>query len=153
MLNLTVEIQGTKTIVHLEGQVDETFSLEKEMPVLRETLELNCAKINRMNSTGVKKWMIFLNSISKQTKIRFVSVSPAMVEQFNLISNFGSNGEVVSVLLPYECVKCGNTFSIVKTVPELLKAKLQISPEKCPKCGDDHSEFDDLPEEYLQFLN
>ena len=153
MLKLTVEMQAQHAVVTLEGQVDETCHLAEELPAPGPTLDLNCAKINRINSTGVKKWMLYLQGIMKKTQIRFLEISPAMVEQFNLISNFGANGEVVSILLPYECGKCSQGFSVVKTVPELKKAHGELGKEKCPKCGDLECEFDDLPEEYLQFLN
>jgi hypothetical protein len=152
MLNLSVEVKGKNTLVTLEGQIDETFSLEKELPEPGESLDLNCLKINRINSTGVKKWMQYLQSIMKKSKIKFLAVSPALIEQFNLISNFGANGEVVSIALPYGCTKCGSVFTVVKTVSELTKIHGQVGNEKCPHCGDLNSEFDDVPEEYLSFL-
>jgi hypothetical protein len=153
MLKLSVKKDGKNTVVDLEGQIDETFSLEQELPDPEGPLDLYCAKINRINSIGVKKWILYLQGIMKKTEIRFFELSPAVVEQFNLISNFGANGTVMSLALPYECKSCQNLFCVVKLRSELVQTQGKLSTEKCPKCGNLTAEFDDIPEEYLHFLH
>jgi hypothetical protein len=152
MLKISVDVQGKFTTATLEGQIDETFSMATDLPSPGANLDIHCAKINRINSTGVKKWMLYIQGIMKWCEVRFFAISPAMVEQFNLISNFGGTGEVMSVLLPYECGQCGENFSTVRTVAELRLIHGQIHFDKCPKCANAKAEFDDIPEEYLQFL-
>ncbi len=84
-------------------------------------------------------------------EVTYVDVPPVLVEQFNMISNFGAGGRVESLLVPFLCKPCKSTLFGKYTAEALKQAQLQLAPAKCPTCGGE-AEFDDFPEEYFAFL-
>ena len=151
MLNVKVEPIANGSAFFLEGQVNESF----QMPALTngKVAELHCMKVSRINSIGIKKWILYLQELDKQkVSYTFHEVSPALVEQFNVISNFGSQGKTLSVCLPYTCGKCNFTFNIVQTSEEILKNSCAVPSPACQKCNEPNAEFDDEEDGYLQFI-
>lgn len=150
----TVKKQQTDKglLVELQGSLEEQVALEQQIGDIRGELIVNCRGITRMNSVGVKMWMRYFQALKTRGQpFKFTECPPAVVEQLNLISNFACGGEVLSVLLPFSCVKCQNDFVANVGVQELKANQLIIPNVKCEKadCG---AQFDDDPTEYLYFL-
>lgn len=139
-------------IVSIEGPIDDRDELEKELGQFLGSLTVHCEAVTRINSIGVKKWMKFFQDLrNKNVDVYFEAVSPALVEQFNQVKNFGCGGSVISFMLPYRCAPCNHNFSMKELVQQ-VRAKGSPPPHyKCPKCGKD-AEFDELPEEYCSFI-
>ena len=150
-----LSIQKTNTAnglnVELSGAFEETVQLETLIGPVQGVLTVNCRGLTRINSVGVKTWINYFQKLKMAgITIRFEECSPPIVEQLNMISNVSCGGEVVSVLLPYSCVKCMKEFVIP------LETK-NINPDALPqaKCerSDCANQFDDVSEDYFYFLN
>ena len=139
-------------VVLMEGVADETFAPEPAFDGLAGVVFVVAAKISRLNSTAAKRWIGCFETLkARGLEIRFVAISPAVVEQFNLISNFGVGFPVISVVLPFTCTKCRHSNFIVQTKEEALGLDLDKIDWPCVHCAEPALEFDDLPEEYLAF--
>jgi hypothetical protein len=151
---LTVNKQQTKAglAVELLGTIEENVDFEDLIGSFAGELLVNCKKVTRINSVGVKTWMrYFLSVRARGIGLKFFDCSHPIIEQLNMISNFACGGEVVSILLPFSCIKCQNEFVASCSTDELKANGLKIPDVKCEKlaCA---AKFDDEPEEYLYFL-
>lgn len=156
MLTVTKEQNGNTLTVRLTGSIEESVNFEDtigaipaELPVV---LIVNCKEIARINSVGVKWWIKYFQALAaKRIKFKFVECSTAIVEQFNLISNFACGGPVESIFVPYSCTKCKTELIGLFATDVLKKNSYTIPDTDCKKCGG-KAIFDDIPEEYLGFL-
>ena len=151
---LTVNKQQTKDglLVELSGTIEENVLFEQMVGPFEGILTVRCKGVTRINSIGVKTWMRYFQDLKVNGKVfKFVDCSYPIIEQLNMISNFSCGGEVVSVLLPFSCVKCQSEFVASCKTADLKASGLQIPKVKCekPECA---AQFDDDPEEYLYFL-
>ncbi|MBS1959385.1 MAG: hypothetical protein JST80_07940 [Bdellovibrionales bacterium] len=151
---LTVNKQQTERgmMVDLNGTIEENVNFEQLIGAFQGDLTVKCRGITRINSVGVKTWMRYFQNLKMQGKnFKFIECPQPIIEQLNMISNFACGGEVVSILLPFSCLKCQNEFVANLQTAELKVNNLQIPNVKCEKteCG---ARFDDDPDEYLYFL-
>ncbi|MFZ9595852.1 MAG: hypothetical protein ACO3A2_07210 [Bdellovibrionia bacterium] len=153
VFNVIKEKKGDTLVVRLIGSIEENVVFEKEIGVPPQNMDLYCKEISRINSVGVKSWIKYFQSCqSKGTKLRFFECSPPIVEQLNLISNFSGNGLVESIFVPFNCRNCQAELLGLFRCEDIKKMKFKIPLLKCNKCGGD-AEFDDIPEEYFEFLS
>lgn len=139
-------------VVELQGALEENVNLAQLIGHFSGDLRVRCRGITRINSVGVKTWMRYFQELRAQGKVfRFEEVPQPLIEQLNMISNFACGGEIVSLNLPYSCVKCQKEFIASVPVIELRDAQLQIPNVKCEQM-DCAARFDDDPREYLGFL-
>lgn len=152
MLTSKIVSSATGTTVYLKGIVDEHTNFETCFKDAKGSLDINCKEITKINSAGVKAWINFFTYQSKKTSINFVEMSLVLVEQLNSLSNFAAGGTIESIEVPYICTSknCRKEFTKFLKISELRKNK-EITNTSCPQCKSE-SEFDDLPEEYLAFL-
>jgi hypothetical protein len=139
-------------LVELNGTIEENVNFEQLIGPFQGALTVKCRGITRINSVGVKTWMRYFQNLKMQGKsFKFIECAHPIIEQLNMISNFASGGEVVSILLPFSCLKCQNEFVANVKTSELRDSGLKIPAVKCekPACG---AQFDDDPDEYLYFL-
>jgi hypothetical protein len=116
-------------------------------------LHIDCYEISRINSVGVKKWIrFFVEQKAAGVRVFFYRLSTALVEQFNLITNFGGGGEVISIMLPLYCTSCGASQLAEKTKIEISKLNFKSLNLKCEKCGKATLRLDDEPADYLYFV-
>ena len=152
MLTVNKQEVGDGLLVELNGTIEENVNFEQLIGGFEGELTVKCRGITRINSVGVKTWMRYFQNLKMQGKLfKFIECSHPIIEQLNMILNFASGGEVVSILLPFSCVKCKNEFVANVKTSELKANKLKIPAVKCekPVCS---AKFDDDPEEYLYFL-
>lgn len=152
MLNVVKEQQGQVLVVRLTGTIEESVDFEQLIGPVSGELVINCKGVPRINSVGVKAWIRYFQAASqKGVKLRFQECSTAIVEQMNLISNFICGGEVESIFVPFCCEDCkGELVGLFKTA-DLKKINFELPELKCTKCGG-KAVFDDIPEEYFNFL-
>ncbi len=139
-------------LVDLNGTIEENVHFEELIGTFEGALTVKCRGITRINSVGVKTWMRYFQGLKAQGKVfRFIECSHPVIEQLNMISNFACGGEVLSILMPFSCLKCQNEFVVSSKTADLKATNLQVPVVKCEKseCG---AQFDDDPEEYLYFL-
>ena len=153
MLNVAKEQKGSALVVRLSGSIEESVNFDQLIGPPPAELVVNCKEIPRINSVGVKAWIKYFQSTqAKGTKLTFVECSTAIVEQINLISNFTCGGVVESIYVPFACTGCKTELIGLFKADSLKKMGINIPELKCTKCGG-KALFDDIPEEYLGFLN
>lgn len=138
--------------VELNGTIEENVNFEQLIGPFTGNLIVKCRGITRINSVGVKTWMRYFQGLKAQGKtFKFIECPQPVIEQLNMISNFACGGDVISVLLPFSCMKCQNEFVANIQTQELRAGGLQVPAVKCEKveCA---ARFDDDPDEYLYFL-
>lgn len=151
---LTVNKQESENgiVVELNGAIEESVNFDQLIGPFEGDLTVKCRGITRINSVGVKTWMRYFQALKLQGKaFRFIECPHPIIEQLNMISNFACGGEVVSILLPYSCMKCQNEFVANCRTSDIKATKLQVPVVKCERtdCG---AIFDDDPDEYFYFL-
>ena len=153
MLNVVKEKKGNALILILTGSIEESVDFTKLFGELSGSeLILNTKGVPRINSVGVKSWIKYFQSVAqKGTKLKLIECSTAIVEQLNLISNFACGGVVESIFVPFSCQKCRSELVGLFTTEALKKSNFNLPELKCSKCGG-KAEFDDIPEEYFNFL-
>lgn len=99
-----------------------------------------------INSFGVRSWVNYLEAVcDKASSVVIRRMSPALVSQASMISNFLAGATVESFFTPYCCVECGHE------PLQLQQLNDQIPDEgTCPECNG-VTEFDELKESYLAF--
>ena len=152
MLNVVKEQKGDVLIVRLSGSIEESVNFEQMIGEPPAELHVNCKGVPRINSVGIKAWIKYFQSVeAKGTKIVFQECSTAIVEQINLISNFTCGGEVESIYIPFSCEHCKSELVGLFKTEVLKQIAFKIPELKCSKCGS-RAVFDDIPEEYFNFL-
>lgn len=135
--------------VALSGSITESAQLQAIAGVAGSgPLRLDVGDVEQVNSCGVREWIHFVQQLAdRATPLELVSCPPVFVRQLNMISNFGGNARVRSVLLPYWCRSCGHE-DLVEHDPFSGAPLPETRP--CSACGAT-AEFDDLPDTYLSF--
>jgi anti-anti-sigma regulatory factor len=153
VITVAKEQKGTALVIKMTGSIEETVNFEQLIgPPPAGELHVMCKEVSRINSVGVKSWIrYFQTAQQKGTKLKFSECSTAIVEQINLISNFTCGGVVESIYVPFSCASCKSELLGLFKTEELKKLNMEIPPVKCNKCQG-MAQFDDIPEEYLGFL-
>jgi len=141
--------------VAISGIIDENadFSqvLTKNVPVLF----LDFKKVERINSTGVRKWVNLIENL-KDVELHYINCSFATAEQFSLVSDLITKKTFIeSFEARYVCEKCNTTevFTLVVGY-DIIPGQYSYNdgPERmCAKCRS-KLEFDHNPDSYLFFL-
>ena len=151
---LSVNKQETENglLVELTGAIEESVNFDQLIGPFTGDLTVKCRGITRINSVGVKTWMRYFQALKLQGKtFRFIECPHPIIEQLNMISNFACGGEVVSILLPYSCMKCQNEFVANCKTADIKATRRQVPVVKCERV-DCAAVFDDDPDEYFYFL-
>jgi hypothetical protein len=146
------EVQGETLILKFSGEVIETVDFKTAVGTTQPDTVLNCKKISRLNSHGVKDWIAFFaNETAQGTRLRFIECSPPVVEQINLIMNFVCGGTIESIYVPFCCQNCQKNSVCLYRIKDLRKADLNNLHAVCRHCQG-KAVFDDIPDEYFLFF-
>lgn len=153
MLTAEKNLQGDVLAASLSGTIDENANFQTLLEPLPKVLQLNLRKVTRINSVGVKAWIRYFKDVqTKGTQVMLVECSPQIVEQINQISNFTCGAQIYSILVPFLCTSCRSELLGAFKIPDLKALNGTFPSPQCPKCQG-KAEFDDIPEEYLAFLD
>jgi hypothetical protein len=160
-MRLEMEVEGTNGVVRPVGIVDEDvnfgviLSVMSQLGMPLKALKFDLGQVSRMNSCGVREWLILIEKLPEGVECGFENVNELLVEQANMIPGIlGRRGmKVISFQAPYFCETCS------ADVPMLIEPSQvaindgipQAPPFKCPKCSNP-LQFDWLEEEYFAFL-
>jgi ABC-type transporter Mla MlaB component len=136
----------------LNGEINENTNFEGTIPNnLPNPCILNLSGIQKINSTGVKFWIGYWEKqVASGLKLQFKDASTAIVEQFNMVKSFLCGGDIISFAAPFICNGCNSEWSPIFEVKDVKDGS--FPKIKCPKCGSDENEIDEIEEEYLAFL-
>jgi anti-anti-sigma regulatory factor len=151
---ITVQKENLGKVINLKmnGSFDETVDLFTLVTETAPEMNIDCRGIKRINSTGVKNWINFFQTLSaKGVAVHFHNCSTAIIDQFNLVANFNAGGTVESLDVPYSCVSCEIELVSHFKVADLHKIQFKLPEGKCAKCSD-KVVFDDDVNEYFGFL-
>src|SRR5437868_3781333 len=100
--------EGDVTCLRMAGVIDEQF----DAPGLAQTITsrfliLDVGGVERISSFGIRQWVDFIGGIApRMGGIFYVECSPKVLDQFNMVANFGGTGYIVSFYAPYRCDTC-----------------------------------------------
>ncbi|HLG20897.1 MAG TPA: hypothetical protein VI895_13915 [Bdellovibrionota bacterium] len=141
-------------VVSLQGDITEDSHIEGLKENLKPIVVFDLKEVKRINSYGIRQWINVMKEIhSKVRQIVFHRCPSVMVEQFNMINNFGGGGIVYSVYLPYYCEKCGKSDTKLYSLPGgATPEEMPTLPTyPCAHCSQALT-FNDIEDEYFYFL-
>ncbi len=165
-IRLELETKGVEGVFRPIGIIDEDTNFSIALDRIQtltpppQALHIDLSRVRRINSCGVREWILFMERLMPLTRCAFVQVNELMIEQANMVpSILGKKGTpVLSFYAPYHCPHCS------KDVPVLLhpgQVEFRGSPTAgdlpsipqpdCPVCKNPMN-FDWLAEEYFGFI-
>lgn len=157
---VTVKKQQESIALSVEGQITENSTFGSTLTSSDElsgakSLRIDLHKVDRINSNGVRGWLLFIGRIQATLSVTFAAVSEALIEQSLMTPNIlGAPGtRIESFDAPYSCTKCGNRWTeAVQTQSVSLKSGTFTAPKAyCPKCRTT-GQFDAMENEYFTFI-
>ncbi|MBF0443438.1 MAG: hypothetical protein HQK54_16140, partial [Oligoflexales bacterium] len=147
---------GSDSLVKLSGHIDENADYTKISLGGLISVTLDMEEIKLINSSGLQRWISFIESIPGDIKVYLARCSTRVINQINLFPGFlaGRDIRIISFQAPYYCEKCDIAYNIVlDTVQDFKNSKDFMPPEKvCEKCSS-KLDFDGLPKKYFSFLS
>ncbi len=142
--------------VSISGMVDENADFSPLFTKKLQLLFLDLKQINRINSSGVRKWVLALDKL-KDVEIHYINCSFSIVDQLSMVPEFLTKKSFVeSFDARYVCENCNTSNTITLVVGYDIQpglAKYLDGPERfCPTCKE-KMEFDHNPDSYLFFLS
>jgi serine/threonine protein kinase len=130
--------------------IDERFRLDAFAPPGDQTtpvlIDLDGA--TRITSFGVREWMHALRTLPTSSYY-YVRVRPAIVAQFNSVTQFGGQGSIVTMYCPYLCSACEHSFDVLVDLRKHPEIRSGTAPNAtCPQCKG-AGIFDDIESTYF----
>ncbi|HNO68249.1 MAG TPA: PDZ domain-containing protein [Pseudomonadota bacterium] len=146
---------GDVTCLRLMGTIDEQF----DAPGLAQTITcryliLDLGGVDRISSFGIRQWIDFVQHIAPRLAgVYYVECSPKVVDQFNMVANFGGAGYIVSFYAPYRCETCDqerrHLFRSDEETPVWRAG--QAPATTCQTCSN-KEDFDENPAMYFNYV-
>src|SRR5262245_7918775 len=117
-LEIQRDTHGDTLLLKLKGNITEDSQIEDLKKDLKPNVVLDLEKVQRINSYGIRQWINVMKEIRGQVQsLLFHRCPPVIVEQFNMINNFGGGGVVYSVYLPFYCENCNQDELKLYSIP------------------------------------
>ena len=114
--------------------ITEDFNLKGEDYAHQKELHLDFTHLQKINSIGLRGFIIFLKSIPATTQIKYHHCSPLFVHMFNIVDGLlPPHVEIKSLFIPYFCPTCQNDYTFEAHSP-FNKASLH-EVRQCPDDG------------------
>lgn len=144
---------GDGAIVTVMGMIDELFPGFGELADARVVV-IDLAGVTFMTSFGVRQWLRSMAAIPATVEHLYLLHCPTIiVDQLNMILNFGGRATIVSLDAPFICSKCSATSKEVVDVLAEGDAiqRGELAPRSCKRCNGALL-FDDYVESYFACL-
>lgn len=106
---LGVKLIKRGDVIYVLGRLDEVADFSP-LTCLPGTLRISLAGLQSINSIGLRRWITFIHEIGMR-RMELLDCSVPFVEAANMIpeviSPTGNVQRVVSIMLPFSCMKCG----------------------------------------------
>jgi len=134
--------RGAWAEIYLVGEIDETTNFEALLGSVPGDIRINCKKITRINSRGIRSWVHFFTRLRNSGKrVVFHKVSPILVEMMHAFYDFHFGAVVTSVCVPYLCSNCRKEYIgvVSRENIETFAHSESSSHLSCPCCGGEAS--------------
>lgn len=154
-LTATIDDEGARIVCHLSGAITESADFASIVSRIashgKRALVLELHAVKRINSAGVREWIIFLGALADVVPdIEIVRASPGIVRQLSMVRNTLGTARVRSIGLPYLCERCDEE-AVVDCQVERDHVHMPSDSPRCTACGA-LMIFDDVLDGYLAFL-
>ncbi|HJZ88031.1 MAG TPA: PDZ domain-containing protein [Polyangia bacterium] len=147
---------GNITALKFTGIIDEQFHGKTVAQTVKGgTLILDLADIQRISSFGIREWVDFVSEVGQKcASILFIELAPKVVDQFNMVQNFGGAGKILSFYAPYRCDYCDDDRKKLLQFDRDYEAIQALKPpeEACASCGNPEY-FDEDAASFFSFLS
>jgi hypothetical protein len=142
--------------VSIIGIIDENSDFSQLFKSKFQLLFLDLKQISRINSSGVRKWVLALDKL-RDVEIHYINCSFAIVDQLSMVPEFLTKKSFVeSFDALYVCENCNVSHTVTLVVGYDIQpglTKYLDGPERfCPTCNE-KMEFEHNPDSYLYFLS
>ncbi|MDY0001980.1 MAG: STAS domain-containing protein [Polyangia bacterium] len=153
-LKVTKIVEGDIMCLRFIGTIDEDFHGKSIAEGVKGTLIVDLAEVKRISSFGIREWVDFIKAVEQNThSIYFIECSPKIIDQFNMVANFGGRGKILSFYAPYRCDYCDDDRRRLVQVDEsqeLIK-NMSLPDVPCDSCGNPEY-FDEDPTSFFTYL-
>ena len=159
---IEMETQGAALLFRPIGFIDEDVNFSVVLDTISrmasaiKAVHFDASRISRMNSCGVREWILMMERLPVGLPITFVDANELFVEQANMIPGmFGRKGvRLLAFRAPYHCDQCAADYSRPLSPGDVTyKDSRPVAPQaQCEKCNGPLS-FDWIEDEYFGFLN
>lgn len=153
-LRIAKTVEGDIMCLRFIGTIDEDFNGAEVAKQAKGTLILDLGAVRRISSFGIREWVDFIKAAELNAhSIYFIECSPKILDQFNMVANFGGSGKILSFYAPYRCDYCDDDRRRLVQVDEsyeLIK-NLNLPDVPCDSCGNPEY-FDEDAEAFLNHL-
>jgi anti-anti-sigma regulatory factor len=137
---LTIEkfADGGVACLKFVGTIDESFEGKKVARTIEAaTLVLDCGGVKKISSFGIREWVDFVSTATKQVQQTIlIECAPKVVDQLNMVANFAGGGRVFSFYAPFRCDYCDSEHRVLLDVGkdfEAIKA-MKLADRPCLTC-------------------
>lgn len=142
---LKVQIQGNKA--SLSGTLDEHALLSTLEP-LTGPVVINWKGVNRLNSCGVRDWIILTRKLKGAT-LTYEECPMVVIKQLNAVPDFQAKAKVSSFFAPYFCEDCDQeSLALLQTAQVKDGVAPAVACQTCKK----PMNFDAIPNQYFGFM-
>ncbi len=100
---------GRVVHVRISGSLGEPLAPRLGELRLRGQVVLDVGGVHRITSLGIRAWMDAVSRLPPEVEgLYVVNATPALVDQYLMVSGFGGAAHLLSVLAPYSCDNCGD---------------------------------------------
>jgi hypothetical protein len=148
---IEVKDAGDKTVLIVNGIIDENADLSPLLALPPKPTEINLKGVRRINSFGVRAWIDMVRKVPITTSLTFVQCPPPVIDQCNMVAGFLGHGVLKSFFAPMTCEECDEQVDQLFETERCRANGGKLPPTPCPRCGR-NMEVDDLEEQYLLFV-
>jgi len=146
---------GGITCLKFSGMIDEGFEGKKlGGSVNCETLVLDLGGVKKISSFGIREWVDFAATATKQARTTIlIECAPKVVDQLNMVANFTGGGRVFSFYAPFRCDYCDSEHRVLLQVDRDLETikSMKLAERPCPSCKEGMY-FDDDGATFFSFM-
>jgi len=141
---------GDAALVSLSGLLDERFPGFGNLDGMK-TVVLDLANVSFMTSFGVRQWLRAMAAVPPSVEhLYLTNCPPIIVDQLNMILNFGGSAKLVSMVAPFVCTKCGaESPETINVLGERAQIEQGTPPPRgCKRCAGP-LELDEIVDSYF----
>lgn len=157
---VSVKSVGQESDVSIAGVVDESIEFPTLEKLPHGILRIHLDQVTRLNSMGLRSWILWMKTIPKQMLIEFHGCARGVVDQMSILDGFlPLSARVQSFQLPYRCSQCEHEELVLavrerdfmEATSDFKEKVLLPETRSCPQCKGT-MEWDIIPERYFSFL-